>query len=350
MNGRGNTGTEMTAAGRMVAWVRAHAMRQPTEEAIEALTGLIPRGDDRWPFVRQFVALILLSSSIAAFGLLANSAGVVIGAMLVAPLMTPILAAAVATVRAENRELGIALAIIGIGTACAIGVGAIVSALAADAVSSSGLPTEVTARTFPGLLDLGIAVTAGAAAGYITPRQSALGALPGVGIAVALVPPLAAVGITWQLGETEAAKNAMLLYLTNLAAIIFAASVMLIIDGFRPHARVSRKMLATRVSITLAAVAVVAIPLTLHTVSTIDDTRLRRAALDAVEQWDPAVEIVSLRAGIVGGVAEVELLLTGPNEAEQMWTLAERIRESFGGPVDLDVQYSRDQRFRLSAR
>jgi len=125
---------------------------------------------------------------------------------------------------------------------------------------------------------------------------------------------------------------------------------MLIIGGFRPHARVSRKMLATRVSITLAAVAVVAVPLTLHTVATIDDTRLKRATLDAVEQWDPAVEIVRIHAGVVGDVAEVELLLTGPNEAKQMWTLAERIRESYGGPVDLDVQYSRDQRFRLSAR
>jgi len=345
-----DAGTELTAVGRIVAWVRVHTRREPTQEAVDALTGLIPRGDDRWPFVRQFVALILLSSSIAAFGLLADSAGVVIGAMLVAPLMTPILAASAATVRAENRELAVAVAIIGVGTVCAIAVGGVVSALAADAVSSSGLPTEVTARTFPGLLDLGIAVTAGAAAGYITPRQSALGALPGVGIAVALVPPLSAVGITWQLGETEAAKNAMLLYLTNLAAIIFAASVMLIIGGFRPHARVSRKMLATRVSITLAAVAVVAVPLTLHTVATIDDTRLKRATLDAVEQWDPAVEIVRIHAGVVGDVAEVELLLTGPNEAKQMWTLAERIRESYGGPVDLDVQYSRDQRFRLSTR
>ncbi len=350
MNGRRHAGAELTAVGRWAAWVRDQATRQPTQEAVDALTGLIPSGDDRWPFVRQFVALIVLSSSIAAFGLLADSAGVVIGAMLVAPLMTPILATAAATVRAENRELAVAVSIIGVGTAAAIAVGWVVSALAAGAVSTSGLPTEVTARTFPGLLDLGIAVTAGAAAGFITPRQSALSALPGVGIAVALVPPLTVVGITWQLGEADGARNAMLLYLTNLAAIIFAASVMLIVGGFRPRARVSRKALGLRISITLAAVAAVAVPLTLHTITTIDDTRLRRATTDAVERWDPAAQIVSLRADVVGGVAEVELLLTGPNDPDQVWTLAEGISDSFGGPVDLDVQYSRDQRFRLSVR
>ena len=111
--------------------------------------------------------------------------------MLVVPLMTPILAAAVATVRAENRELFGALLIIAMGTVLAILVGYATSAIASDAVrGTTDLPGEVKARTFPGLLDLGIAVTAGAAAGYILPRRSATSALPGVGIAVALVPPL----------------------------------------------------------------------------------------------------------------------------------------------------------------
>jgi hypothetical protein len=80
-------------------------------------------------------------------------------------------------------------------------VGYVTSEVASDAVrGTADLPREVKARTFPGLLDLGMAVTAGAAAGYILPRRSATSALPGVGIAVALVPPLATVGITFELG------------------------------------------------------------------------------------------------------------------------------------------------------
>jgi uncharacterized membrane protein len=98
----------------------------------------------------------------------------------------------------------------------------------------------VRARTFPGLLDLGIAVTAGAAAGYILPRRSATSALPGVGIAVALVPPLAVVGITLEADARTESANALLLYGTNLAAIVFSAAVMLLLSGFRPHVRRSR--------------------------------------------------------------------------------------------------------------
>ena len=175
----------------------------------------------------------MLSSSIAAVGLLADSAAVVIGAMLVAPLMTPILATAAATVRADNRELVIALG----SDRAGHGAGdpgrlPHLSGRVRRRTRHCGTSREVRARTFPGLLDLGIAVTAGAAAGYITPRRATTGALPGVGIAVALVPPLATVGITYELGADDAARNALLLFVTNLAAIVFAASVMLLLAGF----------------------------------------------------------------------------------------------------------------------
>ncbi len=220
-----------------------------------------------------------------------------------------------------------------------------------DAVrGTDALPAEVEARTFPGLLDLGIAVTAGAAAGYITPRRSATGALPGVGIAVALVPPLATVGITFQLGDGDDAGNALLLFATNLAAIIFAASIMLLLAGFRPHTRVSRRMLGARILVTLSAVGAVAVPLTVHTQSTVEDTQLRATVSDAVAEWDATVRVVALDADVAGGEATVELLVAGPNEPREVWRLAESIRDGFGGPVELDLQFERDQRFQVSAR
>ena len=113
----------------------------------------------------------MLSASIAAFGLLADSGAVVIGAMLVAPLMTPIMGAAAATVTADNRRLVRALAIIALGTVLAIVVGALMSMIAGGTVVDiRALPQEIRSRTFPGLLDLGIAISAGAAAGYVLPR------------------------------------------------------------------------------------------------------------------------------------------------------------------------------------
>jgi uncharacterized hydrophobic protein (TIGR00271 family) len=217
--------TATTALGSLVAWVNRTLPSEPTDEAIEAIDELVPDGEEFRPYLGRFVMLIVLSAGIASFGLLADSAAVVIGAMLVAPLMTPITATAAATVTARNRRLLAALGVIALGTLAAIAVGYLTARFAGTSfVNAADLPGEVISRTFPGLLDLGIAITAGAAAGYILPRRSTTGALPGVGIAVALVPPLATVGICLAAGADDLAANAFLLYITNLAAIIFSAS------------------------------------------------------------------------------------------------------------------------------
>ena len=191
----------ITAAGTLTGWLGALRVRQADDDARGAIGDLIPDGPGVGEFVLRFSALTTLSAAIAAFGLLADSGAVVIGAMLVAPLMTPILASAAATVTADNRLLARSVAILALGTLLAIAVGWAVGFIAAVHVIDVGaLPDEIRSRTFPGLLDLGIAIAAGAAAGYIQPRRSAISALPGVGIAVALVPPLATVGITAELG------------------------------------------------------------------------------------------------------------------------------------------------------
>lgn len=193
-------------------------------------------------------------------------------------------------------------------------------------------------------------MTAGGAAGYILPRRSATSALPGVGIAVALVPPLVAVGITFELGARTESSNALLLYLTNLAAIVFAASIMLILAGFRPHQMVARRALASRVLVTLIAVAAVAVPLTIHTRSTVEDTRLRGAVSDAVTAWDPAARVVEITVDAFDGQATVDLVVAGPNTPREVFRLAEQIRDDFGGPVELNMMYEQDVRFRVSAR
>lgn len=329
---------------------RRWASRPPNDDAVEAVEELIPQGDAFWGYVRQFTALIVLSAAIASFGLLADSSAVVIGAMLVAPLMTPITAAAAATVMARNVRLLQSLAIILFGTVAAIAVGWFCAAISGiTPATADELPGQIVARTFPGLLDLGVAITAGAAAGYILPRRSTTGALPGVGIAVALVPPLATVGITWYLGFGDQSRNALLLYVTNLAAIIFTVSVMLITAGFRPGSSV-RTALLRRIVVTVGAVVAVAIPLTLHTQDTLEDARLRRAVGEAVRDWDGAARIVEMDAESSGGSAVVGVRIAGPNSAPPAWRLAEGIQDRFDGPVDLRLLYERDEEYRVSVR
>lgn len=345
--------SRMTVVGIVVDAVRDSVGSPPSEDALAAVDELLP--DDAHElasYLTRFLTLIVLSSGIASFGLLADSAAVVIGAMLVAPLMTPITAAAAATVMARNRRLVRSLAIIAAGTVGAIVVGFLTSLLMGTPISTvTDLPDEVQARTFPGLLDLGIAVTAGAAAGYILPRRSTTSALPGVGIAVALVPPLATVGITLQVGAGQQAANAFLLYVTNLAAIIFAASLMFVASGFRPTtAPRAGTSLLRRVSITGVAVLAVAVPLSLHTAATIEETSLRRSVTDSLVAWDDTVSVVELSADVAGGRADVDLLVSGPNAPRPAWRLARDIEERFDGPVDLRLRYQRDRLFTVSVR
>ena len=306
-------GPGMTAIGSVTRALRSSFSGPPSDEALEAGGELLPEEDEFITYVGRFTALIVLSASLASFGLLADSPAVVIGAMLVAPLMTPIVAAAAATVMARNVRLLRSLVVIAFGTGAAIAVGYLMALIAGtQIITATDLPNEVRARTFPGLLDLGIAITAGAAAGFILPRRSTTGALPGVGIAVALVPPLATVGITLQVGANGEAFNAFLLFVTNLAAIVFSASLMLLLAGFRPDGRT--RSLVRRLVVTLAAVALVAVPLTLHTRAAIEDASLRRSVTSSIAEWDDTVRILDVVTEVDDGTANVELLLAGPND------------------------------------
>ena len=134
------------------------------EEQAQIMDAFFFEGARRIPYLQQYFVLMLLSATIAALGLANNSAAVVIGAMLVAPLMTPILAIAASMVQGWGRRMLDSLAIVGAGALCAIAVGFVVATITPFLHSGVPLPGELLARTNPNLVDLGIALAAGAAA------------------------------------------------------------------------------------------------------------------------------------------------------------------------------------------
>jgi uncharacterized hydrophobic protein (TIGR00271 family) len=142
------------------------------------------------PAVR-FYALVATSTLIAAFGLIANSVAVIIGAMVVAPLMTPIFGMALALVRGDTKLLGRAFQAEVLGVILAVGVSTIFGSLP---LALEATP-EMLARTQPNLLDLLVAMLAGFAGSYAMIEERLSPALPGVAIAVAVVPPLANAGL-----------------------------------------------------------------------------------------------------------------------------------------------------------
>lgn len=124
-----------------------------------------------------------------------------------------------------------------------------------------------------------------------------------MGIAVALVPPLATVGITLEAGAGGLAGGALLLYLTNLAAIVFSAALVLLLSGLRPADATASRRVRIGLLVTIGAVLAVAVPLTLHTLEVIQDTRFERQVVSAVREWDDTVEVVELTADVDGGAA-----------------------------------------------
>ncbi|MFZ5910866.1 MAG: DUF389 domain-containing protein [Chloroflexota bacterium] len=192
----------------------------------------------------DFFLLVVLSCVIATLGLLTDSAAVIIGAMLVAPLMSPIIGLGLASLTGDTRlfrDAGVALAR---GAFMAV----LMAALLAlgnrylPFVTLHELPGEVLARTRPSPIDLTIALAGGMAAAFALAMPSISAALPGVAIATALMPPLCTVGIGLALGRWDVAGGALLLFVTNAVTIAFAAMLVFFALGFSPKSEAGRKI------------------------------------------------------------------------------------------------------------
>ena len=176
----------------------------------------------------QYLMMMLLSTLLATVGLFADSAAVVIGAMVLAPLMTPIVAFSMGILRGEEEMLKGALFKIFIGIVVALSASALMSVL----LPQVNLTGELRARINPTLLDLAVAIFSGIAAAYSKSHKSIRDSLAGVAIAVALVPPLATAGIGLGRGEFFIFYGAFLLFFTNLIGITLAATITFQFLGF----------------------------------------------------------------------------------------------------------------------
>lgn len=168
----------------------------------------------------DYIAMIGLSVLIASFGLLADNASVVIGAMLVAPFMTPLIGVGLAL--AQGNLLLMKRSAIATGTGLIVGIA--ISLIIGLFVPLDELPLEILSRGDPDIVDMAIAFVSGMAAAYAVSRESVAESIVGVAIAAALVPPLACIGIMLAEGYIFEAEGALTLLITNLAAIALGAA------------------------------------------------------------------------------------------------------------------------------
>ncbi|MCG3808890.1 DUF389 domain-containing protein [Psychrobacter sp. Ps4] len=178
---------------------------------------------------KMYFIMNILSAIIASYGLVTNSAAVVIGAMLVAMMLGPITGIALAIIDHRMPLLRKSLITVIVGVSLVVLVGFIVGWLHKD----QPLTAEILSRTQPTSMDLMIALAGGTAGAYamVSPHLSV--AVVGVAVATALVPPLAASGILFANGETQLGLGALLLALTNIIAIQFTNALVLWLLGFR---------------------------------------------------------------------------------------------------------------------
>lgn len=240
-------------------------------------------GARRRPYLVKFFVLLFLSTIIAAFGVLNDATATVIGAMIVAPLMTPIMATAAALVMGNIKRGIVSLALVAAGVTLVIAVSFLIGAGSTGVISFT-TNTQIVGRISPRATDLFIALASGAAGAFAFSRDDIADSLPGVAIAISLVPPLCVVGISLSQGEWSAAWGAMLLYLTNFLAILLAGGGTLAFLGLGSVATEALIGNARRNAFIMITVGVLFVTLPLAATST-------RVAVDSWIQLRTAQEV-----------------------------------------------------------
>ena len=286
-----------------------------------------------------FWVLLILSTAIATLGILADSTAVVIGAMLVAPLMTPILGMSAGIVNGWMGRVGRSFATVVGGVAVSVLTAWIVSVWAPHLILEAS-NSQILSRTNPTLLDLMIAVAAGAAGAYATVDKRVSSSITGVAIAVALVPPLGVVGIELQTGNFGDATGAFLLFVTNLVAIVLAASVVFVITGFAVVAKLkeNREKMKTVLTTLALGTFIIIVPLAFTSEGIIASASRQATAQTVAEEWLSESESLDLNRVRVTGT-DVEIVITGQGDVPPVADLEAALSDAMQTSVTATVQF-----------
>jgi uncharacterized hydrophobic protein (TIGR00271 family) len=286
----------------------------------------------------NFFVLLLLAAVIATFGLISDSTASVIGAMIVAPLMGPIMATAAAVVMGSAQRALRSLALVVVGVICVIGLSMALTWVVPDVAISFTENSQLSSRIAPGLLALLTALASGAAGAFITAREEIADSIGGVAIAISLVPPLCVVGIALRMGEFGPASGAMMLFITNFLAILLAGGLTFLLGGLGRVA-ISDESVRTRRNafiVVIVATLLIAIPLSITTYNVVNDALEERAALQEVDAWldGAAYHIIAVNVNDRTVVVTVD----GDGELRPLKELANTLALTLKRPVVVNLR------------
>ena len=286
-------------------------------------------GPDASQRISRFWILLVLAGVIAAAGVVGDSTATVIGAMIVAPLMTPILGTMLAVVLADRANLVRSVLLVVAGAATAIAIVAATN-------------SQVAGRVHPRLIDLMAAFATGVVGSIALVRRDIADTLPGVAIAISLVPPLSVVGLTLESGEPREAFGAFLLFATNVTAILVSGIIVMAIYKVRPAPVASTTGEHLRRRRAMGVVAVVAV-ITIGTLGSssvriVRDITREQAVSRVATRWavEAGWEVVDVDTDADGVVVHVE----GPLPEPDTTTLRDRLIVRGIDVDDVEVQLS----------
>jgi uncharacterized hydrophobic protein (TIGR00271 family) len=282
--------------------------------------------ENQTPFLIRMSVLLVLSTIIATAGLLSDSAAVVIGAMLVAPLMNPVMAAAGSVVMGWPHRFYGALWLVFMMGLVALLLSALLSLLSPELIF---IPEQVLARTRPTYYDLLIALAAGAAGAYTIARKES-GAIPGVAVAVALLPPLASAGILITAGDYELATRAIVLFLTNLVAMILSGALTFMAVGVSPPS--SRKKTAvfvkSQIGLFITLTIAISVPLWFYSEKVLFNAHYQAAKSEILQKWLLENKLELVDVDMFRETQTLMLSLIGPNQPTNVGKLYQQLMDS----------------------
>ncbi|REE96848.1 DUF389 domain-containing protein [Thermomonospora umbrina] len=308
------------------------AQRRTPEELTDDLD---LRAGDRASRYSAFWTLLVLSAVIAATGVLSDSTATVIGAMIIAPLSTPIMGMALGLV--QRSSTGAGRFVLG-GTAAVIGVG-LAASLAVPGSYELLSNGQIAGRTSPGLADLIAAMATGLAGAIALARRDVAAILPGVAIAISLVPPLVVAGVCLGRGAFALAFGALVLFLSNMLSLVLAGTFVFASLGYTgpPRAGASR----ARVVAALSGLGVlITVVLVLSTVATYAFAAWENEVRRVTAQWlasDRDAEVIDVRRH----AATFHISVRVPGEPPPVSDLLARLRGVVPDGVPIVVETTR---------
>lgn len=280
----------------------------------------------------DYNVLVVIAAILATLGLLANSNAVIIGAMLVAPLMSPLIAFAAAMEAGRLDIVRRALLTLFEGFLLAFGIALLIGALSPGVLVTS----EMAARGNPTLIDMGVALAAGVIAAYAQARKDIPAALAGVAIAAALMPPICTVGMGVAMGDRPLYQGALLLFVANISAIMFAAGATFLYLGVRPRAKNETR---TRRAGSVIGVMLFGLMLALmigFVVNPVSHARIEQELRTAMPHTE-LVELELRRSDPLRIIATVRREAGQPLGAAEVAAARADLERSLGRPLQLDM-------------